>query len=413
MNTTITQNSLYQTLPGIYTDNDDPKVELISDYLLGKKIGLCVTGGVAAMETPKIARMLRRYGAEVTAYVTRAGLSFTTKDGLEWATEKPVITKLSGSAEHLCKNHALLVAPATLNTINKMMYGIADNPVTTLIASALGRGTPILIAPTMHESLYNNPFLMDSLRRSTQYNIKVIEPRISEGKAKIPRLENLVAHVCHELSDHPIKGKRILITGGPTPAKIDDVRRITNKYKGTLAKLIAKEAFHRGAIVKLLMGDTGMQIPSYLPNLIHHDYQEYVDNVLLELGKGFDWGVFSAAVADYAPNLPMQGKIPSGMESLKLELPPTKKVIELVREKYPSLMMATFKVESGLTVEELLDIANERSQRFELVVANRTEDMVDGHRAYIVHKNEVLSNPQSKQEIAESLISAIVQIGGG
>lgn len=172
--------------------NEDLKVERIEDYLKGKSIALCVTGGIAAIETPKIARHLRRYGANVKAYVTPSAYDFIGKSALEWATEQDVVDKLSGRAEHISYHDLVLVAPATLNTINKIMAGIADNPVTTLIASALGRKTPVYIAPTMHESLYNNPIFQRNLLDVYRYGINIIEPRFSEGKAKIANTRTIV-----------------------------------------------------------------------------------------------------------------------------------------------------------------------------------------------------------------------------
>jgi phosphopantothenoylcysteine decarboxylase / phosphopantothenate---cysteine ligase len=175
--------------------NDDLKVEMINDELKGRYIGLCVTGGIAAIETPKIARMLRRYGAEVTAYVTPNANKFIGKASLEWATEKAVVEELSGLAEHICKEDLVLVAPATTNTINKMFYGIADNSVTTLLASALGKKVPVYIAPCMHISLYDNPILQENMKKAGNYGVKIIPPRFSESKAKIANTRTIIQEV--------------------------------------------------------------------------------------------------------------------------------------------------------------------------------------------------------------------------
>ena len=117
--------------------NDDLQVERLGNYLEGKKIALCVGGGIAAIETPKIARHLRRYGAEVRAYASTNAYEFVGKAALEWGTGQVVVDALSGMAEHICLEDLVLVAPATLNTINKIFSGIADNSVSTLISSAL------------------------------------------------------------------------------------------------------------------------------------------------------------------------------------------------------------------------------------------------------------------------------------
>lgn len=390
--------------------NADVKVGVVQDYLHKKSVALCVSGGIASIETPKIARQLRRFGAEVSAYMTPSALSFVGKSSLEWGTGNEVITELSGKAEHLCFHDAVLVAPATLNTINKVFTGIADSPVTTLIASALGAKVPVFIAPTMHESLYNNPFFQKNLKTAKDYGVRVIHPRFDEGKAKIPRLENIVATLTHELVDSSMHGKRVLITGGPTPGKIDDVRSITNRFKGTLAVEIAKEAYHQGADVKLLLGPTGIAVPSYIDVLYHEDYYSYHDNIFSELaGQRYDVGIFSAAVADYLPAQCVPGKIPSKAGFDRINLVESAKIIRKVRNTYPELCMVTFKYTLGKTQDELFQIAQERinSDGYELVVANRGEEMKTEHNAYIFGKSGLLCIPRSKKEIAKELLRII------
>ncbi len=389
--------------------NEDLQVKQLGDHLRGKSIALCVSGGIAAIETPKIARHLRRYGAEVKAYVTPSAYKFVGQAALEWGTGQPIIEELSGLAEHICLDDLVLVAPATTNTINKIFGGIADNSVTTLIASALGKNVPVYFAPTMHESLYKNPFLQQNLARAEEYGIHVLPPRMDEGKAKMPHIDTIVAAVCRELSDGPLKGKKILVTGGPTAGKIDDVRRLTTIFSGELGVLIAKEAYLQGADVKLLLGKTKMPIPQYLPLQFHGDYEEYRQNVFTELGRGYDIGIFSAAVADYIPTEVYSGKIPSKGSLKNIPVTETAKVIAEVHQRFPELYMATFKYECNLTREELLMIARGRVERgYDLVVANRGEDMMGGeHKAYIVGKEGVIAEPWSKQEIARQLMGVI------
>jgi len=185
--------------------DQDHKVDLIGDYLVDKSIALCVTGGIAAIEVPKIARQLARYGANVKVYTTQEALKFVGKAALEWGSNNDVVTELSGRAEHICLEDLVLVAPATLNTINKIYAGIADNPVTALVASALGQKKPVYLAPTMHESLYNNPFLQENLKKAGEYGLNIIEPRFGEGKAKMPKLAVITDAVFKALSPDKMK----------------------------------------------------------------------------------------------------------------------------------------------------------------------------------------------------------------
>jgi len=176
-------------------ENKDLKVERVGSELDGYSIALAVTGGIAAIATPMVARELRRYGADVNAYVTPSALKFIGRASLEWATEKEVVCELTGLAEHIAREDLVLVVPATMNTFNKVMNGIADNNVTSLVASALGQRKPVYMAPTMHESLYQNPFFQENLRRAEDYGVRIIEPMFEEGKAKIPKTKDIVRYV--------------------------------------------------------------------------------------------------------------------------------------------------------------------------------------------------------------------------
>ncbi len=386
--------------------NEDLQVQTIGNYLQGKSIALCVTGGIAAIETPKLARQLRRYGAVVHAYATHTALQFVGEAALEWGTGNKVVTELSGLAEHICIDDLVLVAPATLNTINGVFSGAADNVVTTLISSALGKGTPVYMTPTMHESMYKNPFLQKNLGAAIDYGIHIIKPRMDEGKAKIPKIDTIVAEVCRELSTDPLKGKKILVTGGATPVKIDSIRRITNIFKGSLGKRIALDLYHRGADVTFLVHDGGVETPVYLRTKRHDDFEEYVQNVFSELQRGYDVSIFSAAVADYKPEKVAEGKISSQGALKEIKLEETIKVIKAVREKYPELYMATFKFEDGVSQEELLSLARKRLEKYQVVVANRKQEMLESHRAHILTRNGEYDASSSK-EITDILLNFI------
>jgi len=383
--------------------NEDLFVDSVGNHLIGKKIALGVCGGIAAIEAPKLIRHLRRYGAEVHVYTTPTATKFVGEAALEWASGKSVVNDLSGLAEHICQEDLVLVAPATMNTLSKIYLGIADNPLTTLIGSALGQKKPVLCAPTMHQSMYDNPMFQRNIRLEDP--IRLIQPRFNEGKCKLPKLDVLVARVIRELTESSLKGKRVLITAGSTPVYIDDLRKITNGFRGTLGLEIAKEAYLRGADVQLLLGDGGLPVPAYIPVKYHKDYDQYVQNVFMVLESGYDIGIFSAAVADYRPTEKKEGKIPSGGK-LILELRPTAKVIDEVRGKYPDLVMTTFKFEHGKTRKEMEEIAQERLQKFQCVVTNRAEEMMMKHKARI-HTREKIIEVEGKKNIAQVLLDVI------
>lgn len=177
----------------------DRAVRAVSERLAGKRIGLLVSGGIAAYRAPDVVRALRREGAEVYTYATPAALQFVTADALEWTSLHPPVTALDGRAQHVERPlDAYLVAPASYSTLNKLAHGIADNAVTTTLASALGLqeqgATRILLAPTMHGSMVN-PILRRSLATLVQLGCVVIAPRMGEGKAMLPETAELVEAV--------------------------------------------------------------------------------------------------------------------------------------------------------------------------------------------------------------------------
>lgn len=176
--------------------NDDHAVEIIDERLSGKKIAIAVTGGIAAIKIPEIVRQLRRYGAEIDIYTTPTALKFIGILALEWSSRTKPVTELGGNAEHICKHDLVVMIPATLNSINKIAHGIADNVVTALMQSAIGTSdTKIIIAPTMHISLWKNNILQDSINRLEKMGVNIMLPRLSEGKAKIPRTRSVVNYI--------------------------------------------------------------------------------------------------------------------------------------------------------------------------------------------------------------------------
>ncbi len=405
------------------SDLGDREVSLEGYHLHHKRIALLVTGSIAAMKAPFIARALRRQGAEVVAFVSSEALRYTTVDTLEWSTTNPVVTKLTPAAEHLSDAHpfaAYLVAPATYNTINKMALGIADGVITSTLGSAIGqmeRGkTQILVVPTMHGSLHNS-ILTNSLQKLHDLGVRIVKPRIDYGKNNLPSETEITSEVSRALSRSPLKGVHMLVTGGATPVAIDNVRRITNRFTGRLGIEIARELYLRGANVCLIRGESSYLPPDYLPYQTINTYQEYRTKVIEKLKNHlYRFGIFSAAVADYQPKQVFPGKIPSGGALKSIQLVPTAKVIREVKDNFPQLYMVTFKYQENISYEELIRIARERLQQgYPLVVANRGEEKgIKGEQvAYLVTKEEKPKRVVSKKQIAIELSNYLEKIRWG
>ncbi|MGL5939013.1 MAG: bifunctional phosphopantothenoylcysteine decarboxylase/phosphopantothenate--cysteine ligase CoaBC [Waterburya sp.] len=399
---------------------NDRQVALESTHLKNKHIALLITGSIAAIKAPLIARTLRRQGADVVAFASQEALRYTTLDALEWSTTNPVVTKLTAAAEHLSDEHpfaAYLVAPATYNTINKMRLGIADGVITATLGSAIGRmergKIQILIAPTMHGSLHNS-ILTESLQKLDQMGVKIIPPHVANGKNNLPAEQAIAYAVCRAVSSSSLHNLPILVTGGPTPVPIDNIRRLTNRFTGRLGACIAEELYLRGANVQLIHGQSSYSPPSYLPHQIVTTYDEYVTAVMTELQqKQYQFGIFSAAVADYQPAKVFPGKIPSGGALAKIDLVATQKVISEVKAKFPSLGMITFKYQENISHAELINIAETRlKQGYQMVVANRGEEeqATGAQVAYLVTKEQVPKKAVGKQQIAIAIADYLEEI---
>jgi phosphopantothenoylcysteine decarboxylase/phosphopantothenate--cysteine ligase len=379
---------------------------MVSQRLAGKRIALLVTGGIAAMKTPQLARGLRRHGAQVVAFASDDALRYVAREALEWATCAPVVTGLTWAAEHLSDGtpfDAYLVAPATHNTIAKMACGIADTVVTSTLASALGRveqgRTRIVIAPTMHGTLHNS-VLVDNARKLAALGVEFVAPHDAYGKHNLPSTETLCIAVGRALSVSPLAGRRILVTAGPTPVPIDGVRRIVNRFRGRLGADIADELVWRGADAELLLGDGAWRPSAPLPLSVARTFDEYRDMAVERARSGLFAGVFSAGVADYRPRQAVQGKIQSGQANLKLDLEPTEKVIDLACDADPAMACVAFKYLEGVSEAELIEVAGKRLGRASLVVATRGEDTRgSAQRAFMVEAGGV-TPLEGKQQIA-------------
>ncbi|MBF2054513.1 MAG: bifunctional phosphopantothenoylcysteine decarboxylase/phosphopantothenate--cysteine ligase CoaBC [Candidatus Sericytochromatia bacterium] len=402
----------WEPLPPMPSALSDHAVPPLSDVLAGRQIALLVCGGIAAFKTPLLARALRKHGAEVTVFASEDALRYVTPDALAWSSDRSVVRALSARAEHLGDGQrfdAYLVAPATYNTINKFAAGMADNLITTVLASALGqleRGqTRILLAPTLHGSMHNT-ILTQSLLFLQELGVTVLPPRDAYGKHNLPDETEIVYRTARALSHSPLRGLPVLVTGGPTPVPLDDIRRITTRFTGALGCEIAKALFVTGAQVHWVHGQSTFQPPDWLPCTIVDSLQAYQDAVMQILAfADCRAAIFSAAVADYAPARAVSGKIPSGQPELKLSLQSTAKVVQQVRESYPELLLVSFKYEVGLSHAELMQIARQRLAQSDAVVANRAEEQSQQQQAWLVTSHAPEQRLQGKPAIAAGIVA--------
>jgi len=338
--------------------------------LKDKRIMLCVTGSVAAVQCSEIARTLMRHGAEVFAVMSPMAQKIIHPYLMEWATGNAVATELTGKIEHVAlvgehpkKADLVVVAPATANTISKIACGIDDTTVTSIVSTAFGSNTPIIIVPAMHQSMYNHPILMENIEKLKALGIKFVGPRIEEGKAKIAETKEIAYAVIRKLAvKQDFSGLRVLVTAGPTVEHIDPIRVITNRSSGKMGVAIAEEALNRGAEVTLVYG-LGKATPPSETHVISVETTEQMrEAVVSELeSKKYDVMIAVAAAADWTVKKPFSHKISTHkLHSLDLKLKPTRKIIDYVKKVSPKTFLVAFRAEYKLSKKGLIESAYRR-----------------------------------------------------
>jgi len=351
----------------------------LSRVLDGKRVALCVTGSVAAVECVDLARRLMRHGADVYCVMSKSAQNIIHPYLLEWATGNHVVTELTGQIEHvtLAGTHpghvdVVLIAPATANTIGKIANGIDDTPVTTTASSALGAHIPIIIVPAMHRSLYDHPIVLENIERLKRIGVQFVQPRMQEAKAKFPEIDTVVESVFRALGTNDLRGQHFVVTAGPTRGWIDRVRFMTNPSTGKMGIELAREVLARGGDVTLVLGPTSEEPPENADVVRVESSKEMLDAVIRSIESKHSVALISAAaVLDFEPEKREDRKRPSGQD-YTVRLVSTPKIIEEARSRFKELFIVGFKVESGITDEELESRAREKITAgiCDLVVAN-------------------------------------------
>ncbi|KAB8027782.1 phosphopantothenoylcysteine decarboxylase [Fluviispira multicolorata] len=354
------KNSIKKTSKDIM---EDTSVTLNSQFLSNTKITIVGGGGIAAIELPKLARELRRQGAEIQFCVTENCLKFIGLESLRWASRSEVIINPTGLAEHICTSDAIVVTPATADIISKASNGICSDGATTLLQSALGQKKTIIFCPTMHESLSNSPIVDENKEKLKNIEgVYFTTPRQEEGKDKLPSPDILSINIAHIINKRKLfldNPKKVLITLGGTRALLDPVRCITNLSTGSLGIEVAKIFYSMGINLTLLAANTSREIPKYenaqlinLPN--YTDMYDYLKEINENKYNGI---IHLVAGSDFIPKSLSHSKISSKNENLRVDLVKAEKIIDL-----ENLAKISFKAAAKLTSgekEEGLKISNE------------------------------------------------------
>jgi phosphopantothenoylcysteine decarboxylase/phosphopantothenate--cysteine ligase len=394
--------------------------------LKGKKILLGVTAGIAAYKTAHLVRLFIKAGAEIQVIMTPASKDFVTPLTLSTLSKNPVHSTFYSKDDEneVWNNHVdlglwadlMLVAPATANTMSKMTNGTVDN---LLLATYLSAKCPIYFAPAMDLDMYKHPSTEASIEKLQSFGNTFIPATSGElasglvGEGRMAEPEDIVSFMeADVLSKLPLKGKKVLITAGPTFEAIDPVRFIGNHSSGKMGFELAKTAANLGAEVILITGPTSEQISH---SLIHRINVVSAEDMYVEVHKYFedvDVAIASAAVADYTPEDVSSEKIKKKHASLEIKLKPTKDILASIGAVKKSQLLVGFALETNN------EVANAKSKlerkNLDLIVLNSLQDKGAGfagntNKITIIDKANKLTDYtlKSKDLVAKDIFKEI------
>lgn len=397
--------------------------------LSGKHIILGICGGIAAYKSVSLLRLLVKAGAEVQVVITPAGKEFITPVTLSSLSQKPVVSEFFTANTGEWHSHVdlglwadcMVIAPATASTIGKMANGIADNMLVTTYLSAKSQ---VFVAPAMDLDMMAHPSTTANINRLRSYGNIIIEPEIGElasglvGKGRMEEPERIVA----VLEDYfakkaDLKGKKVLITAGPTHEKIDPVRFIGNYSSGKMGYALAEECAARGADVTLVSGPVALSIENPSVSIVKVESAREMLAACEEVFPECDLAVMCAAVADYAPKVTADKKI----KREHSEVP----VIELVKNPDIAATLGQAKKQGQILVGFALETDNEfdnakeklSRKNLDMIVLNSMRDKGAGFgtdtnkvSVFKADGSRVDFGLKSKREVAADIVDAIVAI---
>ncbi|MFY9309930.1 MAG: bifunctional phosphopantothenoylcysteine decarboxylase/phosphopantothenate--cysteine ligase CoaBC [Bacteroidia bacterium] len=393
--------------------------------LKGKNIIVGVSASIAAYKSAFLVRLLVKAGANVKVIMTPAAHDFITPLTLSTLSKNPVLTDFVKDKTGEWNNHvelglwadALVIAPASANTLAKMANGICDN---LLQATYLSARCKVFVAPAMDLDMLKHPATTGNLKRIQSFGNLIIHPGTGElasglyGEGRMAEPEEIVESLKKTLSaSFPLSGKKVLVTAGPTYEAIDPVRFIGNHSSGKMGFAIAETFASQGAIVTLVCGPNNLSVKH--PNIQRIDVvsAEELYNASVKAFKTAHIAVLSAAVADYKPAKVADQKIKKANGSKHIELVPTKDTLqELGKLKKPSQLLVGFALETENETENAK--AKIKKKNLDLIVLNSLNDKgagfkTDTNKITIIDKYNKLTKFElkSKAEAAQDIVEII------
>ena len=388
-------------------------------------IVLGITAGIAAYKTPQLVRLLTKNGHNVKVILTENAKEFVTPLTLSTVSKNPVLTSFS-SPEGDWHSHVelalwadvMLIAPATANTIAKIAHGVCDN---LLLATYLSAKAPVFIAPAMDLDMYAHPTVTENLAKLASYGNHIIPATYGElasglvGQGRMAEPEDIVLFIENVLSENlPFKGKKILITAGPTYEAIDPVRFIGNFSSGKMGIALANEAIRQGAEVHLVLGpssEKNIHSQIHLHRVV--SAQQMYEAAVSEFST-CDIAILSAAVADYTPEIVAPEKIKKKGGNLSLTLVPTVDILASLGK------IKTTQTLIGFALETENEVANAQTKlekkNLNGIVLNSLRDAgagfgTDTNKVTFITKEKQICFPlKSKEEVAKDILTQIFGI---
>lgn len=394
--------------------------------LKGKEIILGVTGGIAAYKAAELVRLLVKQEARVRVVMTRNAQEFITPLTFQTLSGNPVVIDPFALLEETQIGHIALadlaelivILPATANMIGKIANGIADDFLSTMVMASRA---PVLIAPSMNVNMWENRALQKNIQALMERGYHLIEPGVGElachwyGKGRLAELSEVLEKMEDILSPKDLKGRRILVTAGPTQESIDPVRFITNHSSGKMGYALAKVARRRGAEVLLVTGPTSLPIPRSDIKLISVKTAEEMRKAVFAHLKDCSVVIKAAAVSDYRPKEISRMKLKKTSFSASLELERTRDILGEIGKKKGKRILVGFAAET----EDLISNARKKlkEKNLDLTVVNDVMKPGAGFASetnqvkFLYPSGEVKDLPlMSKEEVSQFILDEVVSL---
>jgi phosphopantothenoylcysteine decarboxylase / phosphopantothenate---cysteine ligase len=393
----------------------------------GRHVVLGVSGGIASYKSCILARRLTEAGAQVDVVLTRGAREFVGPATFEGLTGRPVLCSLWEPGRTLAHiglgqgSDLIIVAPATAHLIARVAQGLADDILTTLV---LARGAPLLIAPAMNDEMYARAETQANLEQLRSRGVVVVGPEIgalaegpSERPGRMSEPETIMAFGARLLRGGQLRGRKVIVTAGPTRESIDPVRVVTNRSSGKMGYRVAEAAWERGAEVLLISGPVGLENPVGITVRRVETTQQMEEAVRAALPDA-DVLIMAAAPADFRPSSPSEGKRPRVEGALAVPMEPTGDVLDATRGlRKPGSLIVGFALETGDALAK--GLAKLERKGLDLIVVNDALEPgagfeKDTNRVAMLGKDgsRQILPLQSKREVADAILDRVEQTLG-